>query len=53
MVVGESVNFEGGVKWLREAGIDVIDLNSRECIDMLKDYIARNPGVWNEDIGEE
>lgn len=53
VVVGESVNFDGGVKWLREAGIEVIDLNSRECIDMLKDYITRNPGVWNEDIGEE
>lgn len=53
VIVGESVNFDGGVKWLREAGIEVIDMNSQECIDMLKDYITRNPEVWNEDIGEE
>jgi len=53
VIVGESVNFNGGVKWLREAGIEVIDMNSQECIDMLKDYITKNPEVWNEDIGEE
>jgi len=53
VIVGESVNFDGGVKWLCEAGIEVIDMNSQECIDMLKDYITKNPEVWNEDIGEE
>ncbi|GAB1442702.1 nucleoside deaminase [Ignavibacteriales bacterium] len=53
VIVGETVNFDGGVKWLRESGIEVIDLNSQECIDMLKDYITKNPEVWNEDIGEE
>lgn len=53
VVVGETVNFDGGVKWLRESGIEVIDLSSQECIEMLKDYITKNPEVWNEDIGEE
>lgn len=53
VIVGESVNFDGGVQWLRESGIEVIDMNSSECIDMLKDYITKNPEVWNEDIGEE
>ncbi len=53
VIVGESVNFEGGVKWLRDSGIEVIDMNSAECIEMLKDYITKNPVVWNEDIGEE
>jgi cytosine deaminase len=53
VVVGESVNFEGGVEWLREAGVEVIDLNSEECVRMLADFIAANPAVWNEDIGEE
>lgn len=53
VVVGESVNFAGGVEWLREAGVEVIDLNSAECIGMLSDFIAANPAVWNEDIGEE
>ena len=53
VVVGESVNFEGGIDWLKENGVTVIDLNSQECIEMLRDYIASNPEVWNEDIGEE
>ena len=52
VVVGESVNFSGGVDWLRENGVEVIDLNSQVCIDMLNDYITANPAVWNEDIGE-
>jgi cytosine deaminase len=53
VVVGESVNFGGGVAWLRENGIKVIDLQSAECIAMLGEYIRANPGIWNEDIGEE
>lgn len=53
VVVGESVNFRGGLDWLRENGIAVIDLHSDECIHMLANYIAANPAVWHEDIGEE
>jgi cytosine deaminase len=53
VVVGESVNFSGGLDWLRENGVEVIELNSPECITMLADYIATNPEVWNEDIGED
>jgi cytosine/creatinine deaminase len=53
LVVGESVNFEGGVAWLRRHGIEVVDLASQECITMLADYTAANPDVWNEDIGED
>jgi cytosine deaminase len=53
VVVGESVNFPGGLDWLRENGVEVIDLQSQECIDLLAGYIAAHPEVWNEDIGEE
>jgi cytosine deaminase len=53
VVVGESVNFEGGIDWLREAGVEVVDLNSQECIDMLGEFISAHPELWNEDIGEE
>jgi cytosine deaminase len=52
VVVGESVNFSGGVEWLRENGVNVIDMNSEECIKMLSDYTSANPEIWNEDIGE-
>ena len=53
VVVGESVNFQGGLDWLRASGVNVIDLQSQECIDLLGDYIRANPEVWNEDIGED
>lgn len=52
VVVGESVNFQGGIDWLRENGVEVIDLNTAECIELLGDYITANPEIWNEDIGE-
>jgi cytosine deaminase len=51
VIVGESVNFRGGIDWLRENGVDVIDLHSPECIELLGDYIRKNPAIWNEDIG--
>jgi cytosine deaminase len=53
LVVGESRNFQGGVDWLRSLGINVIDVDSEECASLLAHYIAKNPEVWNEDIGEE
>jgi cytosine deaminase len=52
VVVGESVNFRGGIDWLRENGVRVVDLADAECIDMLGAWIAAHPDVWNEDIGE-
>ena len=53
VVVGESVNFSGGIDWLRQNGVEVIDVSSPECIDLLAKYIAAHPEIWNEDIGEE
>ena len=52
VIIGESVNFRGGIDWLRENGIEVVDMNSQECIEMLGEFITANPEVWNEDIGE-
>src|SRR5450631_2805795 len=53
LLVGESRNFQGGVDWLRSLGIQVIDLDSQECVTLMADYIRDNPTVWHEDIGEE
>lgn len=52
VVVGESVNFRGGIDWLRENGVEVIDMASDECVEMLGNFIKANPEIWNEDIGE-
>lgn len=53
VIVGESRTFQGGVDWLRSLGIEVIDLDSEECVTLLADYIRKNPEIWNEDIGED
>jgi cytosine/creatinine deaminase len=53
VVVGESRNFQGGADWLRSLGVEVIDLDSKECQDLLANYIRANPEIWNEDIGQD
>ncbi len=52
VIAGESVNFAGGLGWLRSHGVRVVDLRSAECIALLGVWIRANPGIWNEDIGE-
>jgi creatinine deaminase len=52
LVVGESRTFQGGVAWLREAGVAVVDLDSAECAELLQSFIAERPEVWAEDIGD-
>jgi cytosine deaminase len=52
VIVGEARTFRGGIDWLRERGIAVIDLDSTECARLLASFIGRHPEVWNEDIGE-
>src|SRR4051794_12898025 len=52
VILGESRTFQGGVEWLRESGIEVVDLDSKECYGLLQAFIARAPEVWDEDIGE-
>jgi cytosine deaminase len=51
VVVGESVNFQGGEQWLRELGVTVIDLADEDCIAMMRAFIAEKPELWYEDIG--
>lgn len=53
LVVGESRNFAGGLDWLRENGVEVVDLDSRDCRELLANYIAGHPEIWHEDIGED
>ena len=51
VLVGESETFQGGVAWLRENGVEVVDLDSAECKELLAGFIREHPEVWNEDIG--
>ena len=52
VVVGESRNFQGGIDWLRSLGIEVVDLDSGECFDLLAGFIKKDPALWREDIGQ-
>jgi creatinine deaminase len=52
VIVGESSTFGGGIDWLREHGVEVVVMGSKECEALLHTFIERQPDVWNEDIGE-
>ena len=51
LVVGESCTFSGGLDWLREHGVTIIDLDSEVCRSLLNEFITKHPDIWNEDIG--
>jgi cytosine/creatinine deaminase len=53
VIVGESRTFQGGIDWLRSLGIEIINLDSQECVALLSNYIQKNPAIWHEDIGED
>src|SRR5438045_8743560 len=52
VIVGESHTFQGGIGWLLENAVEVIDMESSECKELLGGFIAKHPEIWNEDIGE-
>jgi creatinine deaminase len=53
LVMGENRTFVGGEDYLRSRGVEVVNLDSSECYDLLQGFINEHPEVWNEDIGEE
>ena len=53
VVMGENRTFVGGEDYLRARGVEVVNLDSAECIALMNDFIAARPEIWNEDIGEE
>ena len=53
VVIGENRTFMGGEDHLRSRGVEVIDLDSEVCVQLMRDFIAERPDVWNEDIGED
>ena len=49
---GESETFNGAREFMESHGVEVINLKNKECIDLMNDFIEKNPALWNEDIGE-
>lgn len=52
VVVGESTTFPGELELLRSRGVKVIELDDPRCMELMKEFQARYPDVWAEDIGE-
>jgi len=53
VVIGEARTFVGGHDWLAEHGVEIHVLDDGRCVDLMDAFIAANPSVWNEDIGDE
>ncbi|WP_328411800.1 nucleoside deaminase [Streptomyces violaceus] len=51
VVIGEAATFHGGHDWLSEHGVEIVLLDDAECAGLMRDFIAGNPALWNEDIG--
>lgn len=52
LVIGENKTFKGPEEYVASRGVTVHNVNSQECIDLMKDFIREHPELWNEDIGE-
>lgn len=52
IIAGECETFSGAVEFMELHGIEVINLDLKECKDLMKEFIKKNPELWFEDIGE-
>ena len=52
VVVGESRTFPGARQFMESHGVEVVDLDLPECVDMMEAFIREKPELWNEDIME-
>ena len=52
VIIGENKTYLGEEEWLKSRGVEIEVLQNQECIDMMDEFIDKNPAVWNEDIGE-
>ena len=51
VVIGENQTFRGPEDYLRSRGVELTILDDDTCVRMMQDFIARQPQLWNEDIG--
>ena len=51
LVIGEATNFAGAHEWLTDLGVEVLVLDDPACTELLRQFIADQPNLWNEDIG--
>jgi cytosine deaminase len=51
VIVGENETFPGAVEFMQQHGVEVVNLQLPECIEMMRCFITEHPELWNEDIG--
>lgn len=51
VVMAENKTFRGGEDLLRQRGVEVLNLNLPEAVQLMSDFITNHPELWNEDIG--
>ena len=51
IIVGEHQTFQGPEDYVRSRGVELVILDDPDCITLMRDFIAANPTLWNEDIG--
>lgn len=51
IVIGENQTFRGPEEYLQQRGVELVHLHNSECLALMRDFIARHPDLWNEDIG--
>jgi len=51
VIVGENRNFLGAEDLFRERGVSLEVVNDQECIELMRNFVAGHPDLWNEDIG--
>lgn len=52
IVMGENRTFRGAEELLRSHGVELVNLDSQVCVDLMAEFIRERPELWNEDIGE-
>jgi cytosine deaminase len=52
VVIGENRTFQGPEDYVRSRGVELVILDDPECVALMETFIAQNPELWNEDIGE-
>jgi creatinine deaminase len=51
VVIGENQTFLGEEALLKSRGVEVVVMQEAACVQLMREFIARSPGLWNEDIG--
>jgi cytosine deaminase len=50
VVIGENITLKGPEDYLQSNGVELINLNLKECKSLLEKYINKNPDIWNDEI---